>query len=196
MLSLIGVACVSPSLSGIVSKKMYESFMENKILDATEKVLGSKSEKACKRQIDKSMKKFDPISSIVLKKSGAFKLENFLTSKTNKDAINNTIKDQAIGYISFVLTLLISAVLMIFLKILLKRVSLKSIPLLGGADALLGCALGIFECLILVFVALNLFRLFSPFFNATNSDIGIYNSINDSLTFKYFKEFNLWGLIG
>lgn len=192
MLSLVGVACVSPSISGFASKKIYENLMENKISDATEKVLGSKSESAYKRQIERSINKFDPISSSILKKSGAFKIENFLTNKANKNAINKTIKEKAISYIDFLLTLFFSTILMIFLKVLLKKISLKNIPLLGGADSLLGCVLGIFECLVFIFILFNLFNLFTPFFNTTKSDNSIYNSINDSLTFKYFKEFNIW----
>ena len=84
---------------------------------------------------------------------------------------------------------------MIIFRILLKRISLRNLPVIGGVDAVLGGALGLFECLVLVFAFFYMFSLFYPFFGESKNDFVLYNSIKESLAFRFFKEFNLWKFV-
>jgi uncharacterized membrane protein required for colicin V production len=192
---LLVISLVVPNISSSASKKVYKDFIEKKVLCITEKVLGSDSEKVYKKQLDKALRNLDPISSSILKRSDACNIEAFIANKSNKDAVNNIVKEKALRYIDFLLTLIISLVLMVVFKILLKRFSLRNLPVIGGIDAVLGGTLGVLECLVLIFAFFYVFSLICANFNEAKSSFALYNKVNESLAFKFFKEFNFWDYI-
>ena len=192
---LLLISLVAPNISSGASKKIYKSFMEEKVNSVVEKVLESTSEKVYKRQLDKALHKLDPLSSIVLRGSGVCNVETFLTNNFNKEVINNIVRERSLRYIEFLLTLVIFLILMVISRILLKRFSLRNLPVIGGIDAVLGGALGLLECLVLVFSFFYMFSLFNPFFSESKGSFLIYNSVKESLAFKYFKEFDFWNFV-
>ena len=169
--------------------------MEEKVICVVEKVLESASEKVYKQQLDKALRKLDPFSSVILKGSGVCNTETFVTNKSNKEVISNIVKERSLRYIEFLLTLVISLILMVIFRILLKRFSLRNLPVIGGIDAVLGGALGLLECLVLVFSFFYMVNLFNPFFNESKGSFLIYNSVRESLAFKCFKEFDFWNFV-
>lgn len=194
-LSLLVVAAFVPNISSAFSERIYNSFLENKVSGVTNEILNSNSLSSFNSGTNKVINKLDFLSSSILKHSGACSLENFTGNSKSRDAINGAIKEKALSYMNFLLTLLLFGVFLLLFKILLRRFSLRHLPVIGGMDAALGGVLGAVEFLVFAYTLLNLFNLFLPFVNEESRSFKILNSVSDSLAFKYFREFRVWNFV-
>ena len=191
LLSLVVVAVFAPNISNVFAEGIYNKFLESKVSSVSSEIISNGPKNVSVNNVDKIVSEPDFLFFHVLKNSGACSSESFKNGYISKDLVNNTIKEKVINYINFVLTLFVSCVLLFLLRIFLRKVSLKSIPVLGSMDSFLGGALGVFEFFSLVFILFNLFSLFCQFFNKEYNDLGICDSVNKSLAFKFFKESNI-----
>ena len=193
-LSLIVVAFFAPNISSAFADGFYSKFLENKVNSLSNEIINNNFTNISKSNLDKIIGKPNFLFFHILKNSGA--CSNSLKNKhIDRDLISKTIKEKILNYVNFILTLLVSAVLLFLFRLFFRRISLKSVPVLGGMDSILGGALGVLEFLFLVFILFNLFNLYCSFFNKEYNNFRIYENVNESLAFKYFKEFSFWKFV-
>lgn len=196
-LSLLIVAAFVPNVSNTFSERIYDGLLKDKVSGVTNEILTSDSLSSFNSSTSKMINKMDFLSSSILKHSGACSLENFTGGSKSKDSINSAIKEKTLSYMNFLLTSLLFFVFLLLFRILLRRFSLRHLPVIGSMDAILGGALGALEFVVLVYALLNLFNLFLPFLDEESSGFKIIlNNVNNSLAFKYFKEFHVWSFAG
>ncbi len=188
---------ISFSLASFAAEKFYDNAVKPGIVESVNSTVNGTSTQAIGEAIDKAWSSVPSFITTLLvgdgydKQTVTEKIEESVKqgSESIGEAVtDNIIKPIVTAAISFILAIIIFALLMVLVRFISKKVGLiKKIPLVGTANAVLGGVFGFFKGLIIIYALVVLISILMPM---CQNKLWIFNAemIGKSYLFKMLYE--------